>query len=280
MSPTYCPPLLRAAGVSLLLSFSFPTLAAFVLLDDFNSGYSTGELNGQNGWTSQNVTANGNTDVVDNAGDGAIAFESVGTTTGDSTRYYQNYSSDGFSIADGTIGTFYYEFTTSGRPRGYIAIGSGSTASGLNAALQITLQDGVDGVSPFDIQPGDAGSIQGVIEDSTAYSMWLVVDRTAGVGNESVDVYIQGGTGIYATQTQIGTGLNFQTFWNQGAADINNVSLRPAGVGSNASGTIEYDNFYVDTTGENLTVIPELSSVLQVSVALIALGFQSRRRIR
>jgi hypothetical protein len=114
----------------------------------------------------------------------------------------------------------------------------------------------------------------GAIEDGTWYSLWMVVDNSA----NNWSVYLQGGSGAYVTQTELGTGsYGFESSATGGSAPMTYFGIRMNNSHSGADSVL-FDNLYVDTSGENLSVIPEPSSLVLLGVALSVLGVAGYRK--
>ena len=105
------------------------------------------------------------------------------------------------------------------------------------------------------------------LESGTWYWIWMVITNDDGTANDTMDVYIQGGTGDYAEQTQLASGLTFSA---DGGFNVfgqrNHVSAGPT-----------YDMLGIDLTGQNLTIIPEPATALLAGLGGAAMLFRRRR---
>jgi hypothetical protein len=251
--------------------------AAFVKVDDFELRTTGQSVIGQGGWQQAAVgTVSGSANVVvdptdsgnqvlalinSSNGGASLGLGAQSVTSGTGTLFFrlradagdpdatpdpipsgQNYWSGLGSDSDGA-------FDGWNDGRAYLTV---SAAQALRAR---------DGSSDKDVPVDGARSI----DMDTWYNVWIVADA----GASTYDIHIQGGSSDFASQSQIVDDFAWRV--TSGPLDVVAVWGNAGG-----SGTMYYDDIYVDTAGENLAVVPEPATV---GVLLIgATGFLSRRR--
>ena len=251
-----------AVLVAIVGGVSLPAGAAFVAIDDFES-YTVGTaISGQGNWTASD-SASGVAADPEDAANNALAVS-----------YNYKFARNNLSatIADGTTGTFFYQFRLSGTT---LSLGHGlsdqaTPGIGSNTAYEVRMISGNSGSTKYD----DAGTSVDfnpalTLSTDTWYSLWLVADNSA----DTTRIYIEGGS--FATQTELvgPDALNFK-YGTTGPL----VTFLIVANSSNGSSKTYFDNLYIDTTGANTSnpLIPEPASMAMLAVG----GLMMLRRRR
>lgn len=265
-----------AASLLVLAGMSSTASAAFVLIDNFESGYTLdANMNGVNGWVTD---ATGSPYSVaidpDDAGNQVLKFSGTGSDK-NARKSFAN------AIADNTTGTLFLRVRFEKNVNNLLNANFGltdqetTTSSNFdpfNAQLSFDNNarlKGRDGGGAEDLKNGSA--MADVV--SEWYNVWVVVDGTA----DTYKVFVQSDFDAdFLTQTELfGNGttndpLNFRTTSNLNAA-IDNLYFRAQ------NGVIYWDDFYIDNTGSNFgNPVPEPASLVLAGLGgLLVLG---RRR--
>ncbi len=250
---------LAALGAFCMVASPRTASAAFVLIDDFETGYTVGAgINGINGW----VAAADFKAVVDPAGAGNTVLQ---FTQNNQTR--DAYKPLPVTIDNTSLGTLFarFRFDSDGRNGnfGLTNVDAPNDFAHYNAQLNIQPSQSLnarDGGSFEELRPlGSATAKAG--SNATWYSIWLVVDNI----NDTFRVFIQSdGDTDFTTQTEVfglgsnGDPLNFRTTTAQA---IDRLFLR------SATGPMYWDDFYIDNTSLNLgNPIPEPASLMVLAM--------------
>jgi hypothetical protein len=266
-----------------------PSFAAFVLIDNFDSGYALGALNGQNGWT--NAAPGGWTVAAAPAG-------GVGNVATATTTTANLFASKQLSLAipnTSTSTTLFFRL----RRNGGVNMSVGLTDIAVPAAVgdyetQINAQHNAAPNDSFKVRDGtttsqfdDLGA--GTFAIDTWYNVWMIVNNSA----DTYELYIDQGnfgspvlalTHIQDPASTPGGGDFTFLFRNSTAALQGNplTSVFLAMGNATVTGSLFVDDLYIDSSGQNLsnpTAVPEPSSaVAVVGGAACLLGLTSRRR--
>ncbi len=238
--------------------------AAFLKIDDFESGVG--------GWT---VGSNTTFAAASDPGGGSnqVAALSLGTG-GDAGNVFRSLGTTISSTS--TAATIFYRFYLESTPliNGYNHFTGLSKESSPTDWADFTSYMGPRDESPIDVIARDegnpGGSLQnvGTLTQGQWYNAWIVVNNLA----DTTDYYLN--TGGDAT----GGDVVASGFSNRDASDRDIVSLLMK-IGPNADdGLIVYfDDVYVDPLQENLTVIPEPSSIVLSLLGLLVAVLYRRR---
>lgn len=280
----------QAVAVCVLLFAGQIASAAFVLVDDFESGFG--------GWT----------DVTSNTGDAIPDFGIVsdpddsGNQALQVVRTHNSWDSTAYkplganSILEGTTGTLFYRirnFINPTAPRGTagtgtvaggdLSAGASDTAPAANSngggfgdlEAYATLAGTTAGAGQVRVRNAGTTATVGAYNANTWTNIWLVINNQA----DTYSLYSSEGSNPAA---QVGAGG--YGFRNGAAAnDLISFYIRSGfgqTVGSrNETGLI--DDVYVDNTGSNLanpTVVPEPASWMLVAMCLTLSAFARKRK--
>jgi len=242
-----------------LLGLTGSLSAAFTVFEDFESGTA--------GWTNSipsfSVVAdptdatNNILGVGSNSGTATLALPSAIDTASTATLFFQMYFPSGSnanrafaglsasSVANPTAGDFNYLSAYAG---------------------------GITGSDGFGARDGGSTLSAGSPTGSTWYNLWLVIDNSA----DTYDVYINSGTATATAGDLLFSGIDFRTGADGAGTDLETLAILTTG---NSTGTAYFDNFAIDTTGANLSVIPE-PSTYALLFGTLGLGLAFWRRSR
>lgn len=251
-------PRLAAAALLLLV---LPTHAAWVALDNFDS-YATGPLAGQGGWTLS--AGSGNTSTVEDQSGNKVAAMTSGTAN---QTLYRSMGSG--AIANNTTATVFFRFqSTLAQPN--FNIGLLDIAAPANATFNINQSQfrvaGDTAANANNLYTRDStGFVDiGDFEIFTWYNMWMVINNTT----DRTTFYTSTGN---ADGTLMGD-ANGYTFRVPSVNPITTLQV----ISSNTS-AVFLDDFYLDTSGENLVnPVPEPSMTGLVGLGTLAM-FRRRR---
>ncbi len=247
------------------LALTTSASAAFIPLETFDSLAVGSALSEVGGW---NGNATGNTEIT-------IQQDPV---TGSNAMYVpaqgnlrMNFDLGSYAVADQSVATLFYSFSRTGGAldqgvgfaAGPVAAPADQGAYTIHKGPTLTARNG----------GGDASASSG-FEVGTSYNVWLVLNNQAGTA-DTYDVWVQGGAGAYATQSQLYSNLNVRT----GSADAYEVLFLHAFL-NNSGGELYLDNFHIDLTGENLSAIPEPGTYAAIFGLLALAGVMVRRRLK
>ncbi len=262
-----------------LLATTQAASAAFVLVDNFD-GDTLGAVNGQTSAVGTAWTGNVGADpTVATFGSG----KAVQWTAANMRSRLDMGAAQG--VATSTTGTLFMQFqiddTGSQSPTLSFGISDLSNAFNFNSAstvrgAQLYISGGGPNYSLSDRSgAGYTGTIiaNNTIVASTLYSVWFVLNNTAG----TYDVYIQGGSGAYATQTALATNVAFAT--DSAVGTLRYFAARSGGA-SAGQDPFWIDNIYVDVSGQNLgSPVPEPSTYAAGLGVVALLAAALRRRL-
>ena len=256
-------------------------LATFVLIEDFESGFTAGNpIDNINGWTADN-TYTAQVDPADSSNTVAHFFINQDGVPGENRDNYNAYKALGVSnhITDGTSGTLFMRirFVANNRNANYGLSDENSPNAYNDFESQINFQDSTvmqarDGGDFVSLNPGGNTSVA-VDNANVWYNVWMVPDNDS----DTSQIYVQSDDDInFINQTQLfpngdsSEPINFRF----GTTDaLTTLFLR-----SN-NGTMYWDDFYIDNAGANLTnPIPEPTSGLLLVGGLITVVGSRRRR--
>jgi hypothetical protein len=272
---------MKKTMIALLAGLGVATVsnAAFVLVDNFE-GQTVG--NDPTGWTlTQESNNNQNNDVITNfeiANDPSGATNLVGAlsglddpdgggSTGNAYRTLDTISSSS------TAATVFFRFY----------LGNSSQTDGFNHLAGVAKNDDPDAWDAYVSYTGALGTIDHVARDegngnvdvgdlslNTWYNVWMVIDNNG----DTTDYYLN--TGGDATGM---SPVNTTDFANRDTSnnDIDRFLLR-MGQAKDETAIMYIDDIYVDTTGQNLTAIPEPGTLALMGLSLAALVLFRRRR--
>jgi len=227
----------------LFSGFCLSASAGWLLLDDFADGNTTGWTTRFPGGTSVVSDAGNNVmQVVDNQQPGAnlVTFSLPTPVTGQGTVFWRIYALD-----DPTTNIGWN-------------LGKGTTLNDRNVTF------GHDKPGAFEWFVWNGSTQLEVTQTAsfapaTWYNLWMTFDAGA---PDTFSVYVQGGA--FATQTQLATS-GPSTTWglrNTPVSSISHLMLTAASSDDAATAGLRVDDIYIDTTGYNLAVVPEPSSLL------------------
>jgi len=263
-----------------------PSFAAFVLIDNFDSGYTLGALAGQNGWS--NTTGGWSVAAAPAGGVGNVASGASVLTPNN------NFASKQLSLAIANTSTSSTLFFRVRRTGGGVNMSVGLSDVLVPAATgdyetQINAQHNTTAVDTFKVR--DAGAFDdlgtGTFAIDTWYNVWMIVNNSADTYEMWIDQGNFGAPGTALTHIldPVGGGPGDFTFGfrNGTAANaLTSVFLSMGGTNPILSGSLLVDDLYIDSFGQNLsnpTAVPEPSSaVAVVGGAACLLGLLSRRR--
>jgi hypothetical protein len=274
-------------------------LAAWIEVDNFQSGFGFGGVtpvtiaDGQNNWVLTGAN-DGSADrglrqiVADptNANNAVLKFlGGGGTGTGKSV-------SAGQGIADGTTGTMFLRFYMDNTVG--VQFGISSTATAVNAtgnAGTIVLGGPTTASNELTgyVGAGPTATPTQTVDQDTWYNLWIVLGNSTGTAADSVQFYLQGGNGAFATQQQLfSVGPNFEftsrfNFDSGAANELLRLAFRPASSNRSTSnppdgGILFVDDIYINNAGQDLTnPVPEPHGFALAAMALIGLGLKRRQ---
>lgn len=274
-----------AAGVATTAS------AAWTTIDTFD-GLTLGNIDGQNGWDS--VAVGGNTGwstlvSVDPVNPFNQVLE-VGTTNGTSqgsvgkTGYNIASTPDANPSYDSFSGTLFFRarFDDEGNPRTAIGMSDVATVNASNFSdfeTQVQFSTGSSSV-PVVRDGSMSEALSPAMSADNWYNIWVAIDNTGAEGqsgnSDAYRVYVQSDDDItFSTITQVSTDtVLFRNF-----TDNTNplVTLVIKG-GSGNTGTVFFDDMYIDEAGLNLVnPIPEPSSLALAFAGGVAMLLRKRR---
>lgn len=256
--------------------------AALVKFDDFESYAPNSAVGGStsatavNGWWGD---VSGYTAVADPTNSANQVLQQY--STGSSTSYLVNTSAS-LAMPQGTTpATLYFRMMAPSYTNldNAVSLLAQSTMPGnwSGGRSQIAVLDG----NPTGILKAKNGSSwSGTLFNPTPntwYSFWFVVNNVDNTGtpvvNDTYDIWVQGGD-QYPTALKIAAGFKFR------AGDVLGGSITMLGLqndNDNGHGTVYYDDFYIDATGDSGGVaVPEPATLCVL--ALGGLGVLIRRR--
>lgn len=231
------------------LGFAGYAPGAFVLLDGFD-GYNLGNLAPQSaGWWDTSTGSHATVGLDPTSPNNQVLVQGDG---GDQWIRFN----DGLNLVpDGSVGTFFFQVYAPGGAHNGIGLSPAAAADNWSHGKPI-LRIGEDASNQKFF--GRNGNSYTLMTDQTQagawYNVWMVADNTA---NRQASYYIQSDDDpTFATQTEIGSDLAFRN--NVPDGDLLSVFFRSAGTGT---GTLYFDNFQIDSTGENLAT-PDLRNAM------------------
>lgn len=281
-----------------LLGICASSQGAFVILDSFN----TESINlpqvpaGGTGVPVDNVPWHGRAGSTANNASGSInsasGYLELINSPGSGLNTQAYYDLGANSIANGTTATVFFRAyvpvnpneATVTKPYNFFLVltdqttnlttGGGFPSGDFQVQMALTLVSGdklsIEGRngsgSPNTVKLGNFAT-------DTWYNFWYVVDSST---NET-NIFVEGGA--FATQTQIGSGLDFRNILTRPDTALTTFAVVGNTSGSAAlSQPIRLDDIHIDTAGANLVnPVPEPSQVALLISACIAL-FAMRRR--
>ena len=229
--------------------------AQWLLLDDFQANTVDTAIDGT---VSDTVTWEGGAvhlAVVD-SGDATNQVMQVLGENG-SQRLRGNFTDPANNIASGSVGTLFYRFRTADTTTG----GAVDTVTGLTTNPSIGNFDFKSGLRLFptpvanqlDVRNSSVYENIAGLESNTWYKIWMVADNTSTTAG-TFKLYLQSDSDSnFATQTQLATvSGNVFDFRVNNADDIVNVYIRTGG-SSMAGSELYYDDFYLNSSEEDLT---------------------------
>lgn len=248
--------------VSFFLFPVIPATASWVLFEDFDD---------VSDWTDTNSILSTAVDPIDGGGN------SVGVLAGSSGGQFA--SKDLFSTisaASHDVVTVFFRVAvndtnlSSDTVSTTLMLSSDSGDGFAEAGPLVSIKDGVEITTR---EAGAEGLVSDGLSNLTWYNVWVVADmdtwgNTDDIGD--VDVYL-------STGTAPGTPTNGDAVFRRGQANTTLDSLELVR-GGRLGDVAYYDDIYIDTTGQNLTLIPEPSSLVLTALAFLSTGLWVRKR--
>lgn len=273
--------LLLLVGVAAISLSSPGARADWSLIDNFDY-LSLGEfVDGESGW--QQVTTNTSgtdTRTWEIRYDPADSSNQALYLGGEFNTALQKIIPSGESIGAAETGTYYFRFrmadffNSTGPSVGVgMSDDANSVSSNPGAPGQTSSYANILGVTDGGSTQNGAGTntivgyqdgsieISNAVSTETWYSVWMVNDNS----DDTYDMYIQGGS-AFPSQTPILTDGTFRqsaTGEFGPIGDLTRAFIRPNNANADTIDAIYFDDFFVDTTGQNLDVPGAPPALLQ-----------------
>lgn|GEM_PF-1439632 len=251
--------------LSLLFLFLLPAVpvtASWVLFEDFDD---------ISDWTDSNSILSTAVDPIDGGGNSVGV---LGGTSGGQFATKDLFST--ISAANSDVVTVFFRMAVndtnpaSDTVSTTLMLSSDSGNGFAEAGPLVSIKDGVEITTR---EAGVEGLVSGGLSNLTWYNVWVVADMdtwgsTDDIGD--VDVYV-------STGAAPGTPTNGDAVFRRGQANTTLDSLELVR-GGRVGDLAYYDDIYIDTTGQNLTLIPEPSSLVLTALAFLSTGLMVRKK--
>ena len=268
--------MMKTKYIAILGMLSLPlqtAFGAFVLVEDFNAR-TIAAIGGQNGWTTSGVSTGNTFNVIANPLSGGTGnlLEMKKSTATSSIYAYKNFASPIENTSTAT--TVFFRMYSLSTVMNIVA-GAAETPSAaftdLATIARLNSTTGLDvynGNTTGGVAVTNGGYLTADITPLSVkwYDIWMVINNSA----DSYQMYYSENGGAQTLATAGSPSLTTFTMRQGGTQAINAFMVATSQMTGGAT-TSYIDDIYIDTTGSNLTLVPEPSAALIGGLGMLTL---------